>query len=143
MLDPKTLQKRKVEATSGRSACIRVELLPAPPTSEIQESDPHNIEDLKVERVPYYLDLPISKEGLEISVEYLFSEVILSLPVPDISDFFSEKDPTKRAETSRTVMNGVQLTEAMETPGLHRLVPPALLVLLGPHHPVYSSKPLL
>ncbi|KAG1338431.1 hypothetical protein COCNU_04G007370 [Cocos nucifera] len=41
----RTLQKRKVDTTGGRSTRARVELLLAPPTSKIEEFNPHNIED--------------------------------------------------------------------------------------------------
>ncbi|KAG1347996.1 hypothetical protein COCNU_06G018250 [Cocos nucifera] len=48
-LGPKVLQKRKADATRGRSIHPRVELLPVLPAIEIEGSDPHNIEDLQIE----------------------------------------------------------------------------------------------
>ncbi|KAG1327880.1 hypothetical protein COCNU_01G018140 [Cocos nucifera] len=55
---PKILQKRKVEATSGKSTHARVELLPTPPTSEIEEFNPHSIEDFQVVWAPHDSDPP-------------------------------------------------------------------------------------
>ncbi|KAG1327386.1 hypothetical protein COCNU_01G013200 [Cocos nucifera] len=114
-LGPKTLQKKKAEVISGRSTRAWAELLLMPPTSEIKEFDPPKIKDFQVVQVPHDSNPLVPKGNSGIPVECLFSEVILSLPALDISDFFPKEEPTKGVETFGVAMDGVQLAEAVET----------------------------
>ncbi|EHA8588602.1 hypothetical protein COCNU_scaffold005955G000010 [Cocos nucifera] len=109
VLGLKILWKRKVEMTSSKSAHARVEFLPTPPTSEIEKSDPHAIDDFKIVHVQHDLGSPVLEKGQRGLVECLFSQVILSLLAPNISDLFLEEEPTEAAGTFGTTPAGVQL----------------------------------
>ncbi|KAG1342214.1 hypothetical protein COCNU_05G004430 [Cocos nucifera] len=113
-LGPKTLQKRKADTTSGRSTRARVKLLSTPPTSKIEELNPHDIENFHIVRALHDSN-PLAPERSH-ETPILMSEVILSLSAPNISNFFLEEEQTKGTGASETAMDGVQFIEAIGTP---------------------------
>ncbi|EHA8586592.1 hypothetical protein COCNU_scaffold000558G000040 [Cocos nucifera] len=104
-LDLKSFQRKKVNTTSDKSTRARVELILVPPTSETEEFNPHNIEDFQVVRALHDSDPP-TPEGSH-GIPILLSEIILSLPAPDVFDFFPKEGPTKETGAFKTAMDGV------------------------------------
>ncbi|KAG1327688.1 hypothetical protein COCNU_01G016220 [Cocos nucifera] len=94
----KTLRKRKAEKIGAKSAYARVELLLAPPTFEIKESEPQDIDDFQIVQVQHDSSSSVP-EGQRSHVKCLFSEAILSLPAPNVSNHFSKKEPTEASRT--------------------------------------------
>ncbi|KAG1342596.1 hypothetical protein COCNU_05G008250 [Cocos nucifera] len=93
----------------------QVELHPTSPTSKLQDPEFHTIDDFKIVQVPHDSGSPILEEGQRNLAECLFNKVILSLPSPDVSDFFSKEESIEATETFRTAPTRVQLTEVVET----------------------------
>ncbi|KAG1331015.1 hypothetical protein COCNU_02G009830 [Cocos nucifera] len=108
-LGPKTLRKRKVETIGMKSACAQIKLLLVLPTFEIEESKPQDIDDFQIVRVQHNLSSSVPKNGQESPVKYLFSEAILSLSAPDVSDLFSKEESTEATGTFKTISGRVQL----------------------------------
>ncbi|KAG1331591.1 hypothetical protein COCNU_02G015590 [Cocos nucifera] len=109
VLGQKIHQKRKAEPTGNISAHVRVELLPALPTSKSEEPKPLFIDNFEIIWVQHDLGSPVAEESQKSSIEYLFSKVILSLPAPDVSDLFLEEESIEAARTFRTALAGSKL----------------------------------
>ncbi|KAG1331125.1 hypothetical protein COCNU_02G010930 [Cocos nucifera] len=114
VLNSKTLQKRKAEMVSSKSARAWVGLVPAPSAFELEDPKPSTINDFKI---VHDLDSLVLKGSQRSSIECLFSETILSLLVPDVSDLFSEEKSIEVVRTFRITPVGAQLTMAMGTSG--------------------------
>ncbi|KAG1368385.1 hypothetical protein COCNU_14G008530 [Cocos nucifera] len=89
-LGPKIPQKRRVDATGGRST------------------------HPQVVRVPCGLDLTVPEGSHETSVECLFSDTILSLPAHNVSDLFLKEELVNEEETIETAVDGTPFTEGAE-----------------------------
>ncbi|KAG1334123.1 hypothetical protein COCNU_03G002420 [Cocos nucifera] len=103
MLDSKSLRKRVVEPTSNRSTYARVEHLLALPTFGSEELGSHTADDFRIMSVQPDLGSSALEEGQRSQTECLFSEAILSLPAPDIFDFFPKDEPVGIIGISRTI----------------------------------------
>ncbi|KAG1370044.1 hypothetical protein COCNU_15G004100 [Cocos nucifera] len=109
VLGPKILRKRKVETTDGKSAHARIEPLPTPLTFETEESEPQAIDNFQIVWVHCNSSSLVLEEGQRSPIEYLFSEAILSLPAPDVSDLFPNEESIEAARTFEMAPARVQL----------------------------------
>ncbi|KAG1358557.1 hypothetical protein COCNU_08G000030 [Cocos nucifera] len=100
----------------GKSACARVSLLPTPLVFRLEDPKPSVIEGFEIVQMSHGLDFSILEEGQRSSIECLFSEAILSLPVPDIFDLFLEEEPLKVMEISMAALERAKSIEVAKTP---------------------------
>ncbi|KAG1355448.1 hypothetical protein COCNU_07G015600 [Cocos nucifera] len=114
---PKTLRKRRAELAGGKFAHARVGLLPAPPSSELENLKPSSIDAFKIMRIPHGSSSPILEGGQRSPVECLFNKAILSLPALDVTYLFPKEEPIEVAGISRIALTGVQLIEAARITG--------------------------
>ncbi|KAG1342070.1 hypothetical protein COCNU_05G002990 [Cocos nucifera] len=108
-------RKRRMEVVGEKSAQARVGLLPAPLVFRLEDPEPLAIESFEIMQIPHGFDLSILEGGQGSPIKCLFSEAILSLPAPDISNLFSEEHPVDVVEIFMAASNKVKLVKVSKT----------------------------
>lgn len=98
-----------MEPAGNRVTRVRVERLPAPPSSRSDKPESHTADDFRVVRVPFDLILSTSDGDQRSSV--------LSLPAPDVLDFSSYDEPAEVAGTSVITPAGIHKTRPTRVSG--------------------------